>query len=111
MITLSDRAAAQLQHLLAERGAADHGLRIFVEGGGCAGLQYGMYYEERSREGDAVLDVGGVRLYVDPFSAEYLEGAAIDYDDGPPAAGFRVDNPNAAATCACGSSFCTEARR
>lgn len=107
MITLTDAAVTQFRHLLQEGNLAGHGLRLFVQGGGCAGLQYGMYYENRQREGDTVLEIQGVRVYVDPFSAEYLKGASVDYQDTGTAAGFRVHNPNAVATCACGSSFRT----
>ena len=105
MITLSDEAGAQFQKMLDDRKLAGHGLRIFVEGGGCAGLKYGMYFESTQREGDTVVEVSGVRLYVDPFSARCLEGARIDYLGAPANAGFRVDNPNAVSICACGASF------
>jgi iron-sulfur cluster assembly protein len=106
MITLTDTAADRLQHLLQEQTPTT-GLRVFVQGGGCAGLQYGMTYENRNQEDDTVLDVKGVRVFVDAFSARYLEGASIDYQDSLTGSGFRVDNPNAVASCACGSSFRT----
>lgn len=105
MITLTSVAAIKLQGLLQEKDLAQHGLRVFVQGGGCAGLQYGMAFEDRVREGDTVVEIQGVRLYVDPFSATYLDGACIDYRDVPAGSGFRVENPNAAVTCACGNSF------
>lgn len=108
MITLTDDAANQLQHLLTQEDLAHHGLRVFVQGGGCAGLQYGLAFEDTSREGDTVLEVKGIRLFVDSFSAHYLEGASVDYEDSLMGSGFRVDNPNAVASCACGSSFRTE---
>jgi iron-sulfur cluster assembly protein len=108
MIILTQTAISQLRHLLEQKDLADHGLRIFVQGGGCAGLQYGMLYEDTAHEGDKVLEVEGVRLFVDSFSAAYLEGACIDYQDTLMGTGFRVDNPNAIATCACGTSFRTE---
>jgi iron-sulfur cluster assembly protein len=108
MITLTKTAASQLQHMLEQKDPPVHGLRIFVQGGGCAGLQYGMLYEDKAQEGDTVLEVEGVRLYVDSLSATYLEGVCIDYQDSVLGAGFRVDNPNAVASCACGSSFRTE---
>jgi iron-sulfur cluster assembly accessory protein len=111
MITLTDLAASQLQNLLQQKELPGHGLRVFVQGGGCAGLQYGMAYEDEAREGDTVLEVKGVRLYVDSFSARLLDGARIDYQDTVMATGFRVDNPNATATCACGTSFRTEGGR
>jgi iron-sulfur cluster assembly accessory protein len=108
MITMTNQAASQLQSLLLEQELPQHGLRVFVQGGGCAGLQYGMAFENASREGDTVLEVKGVRLFVDPFSAQYLEGACIDYQDTLTGSGFRVDNPNAIVSCACGSSFRTQ---
>jgi iron-sulfur cluster assembly accessory protein len=108
MITLTDVAASQLQHLLTQNDLPGHGLRVFVQGGGCAGLQYGLAYDDTSREGDTVLEIKGVRLFIDPFSAQHLEGACVDYQDTLMGAGFRVDNPNATASCACGSSFRTE---
>jgi iron-sulfur cluster assembly protein len=105
MITLTDLAAAQLQHLLEQQDPPDPGVRIFVQGGGCAGLQYGMSYEGEAREGDITVEVEGIRLFVDPFSASYLDGACIDYQEMLLGGGFRVDNPNALVTCACGLSF------
>jgi iron-sulfur cluster assembly protein len=107
-ITLTDVAAEQLRNLLKADGRADQGLRVFVQGGGCAGLQYGMLYENEAREDDLVVEAKGVRIFVDPFSATHLQGATIDYQVRLMGAGFRVDNPNAIASCACGSSFRTE---
>jgi iron-sulfur cluster assembly accessory protein len=108
MITLTDTAANQVQMLLEQQGKKGAGLRIFVQGGGCAGFQYGLKLEEQVGEQDTVVENKGVRLFVDPFSAGLLEGACLDYVDTMLDSGFRVDNPNAAATCACGSSFRTE---
>lgn len=108
MITLTGPAAAQLRRLLQEKEPSGQGLRIFVHTGGCAGLQYGMAFETQVRENDTILESRGVRIYVDPFSAAYLEGACIDYQDSPAGVGFRVENPNAATTCACGLSFRVE---
>lgn len=105
MITMTDLAAGQLRNLLQQKDQLDHGLRIFVQGGGCAGLQYGMALEVQERKDDAVIEVHGLRLFVDPFSAQYLEGACIDFQDDLRGTGFRVDNPNATVTCACGISF------
>ena len=108
MLELTDLAADKLQNMFLEQGLPEHGLRVFVQGGGCAGLQYGMAFEGDTREGDTVVEAKGVRLFVDPFSAQYLEGACIDYQDTLTGSGFRVDNPNATASCACGSSFRAE---
>ena len=108
MITLTETAANQLRSLLAQKDLLDQGLRVFVQAGGCAGLQYGMSYENVAREGDAVIENEGIRLFVDPFSSQFLKGACIDYQDTLMGTGFRVDNPNAVASCACGISFRTE---
>jgi iron-sulfur cluster assembly protein len=105
MITLTDPAAAELRRVLREKEQAGGGLRLFVHAGGCAGLQYGMAFETQAREDDAVLQSQGVRLYVDPFSATYLKGACIAYVDDAQGGGLRIENPNAATTCACGLSF------
>jgi iron-sulfur cluster assembly protein len=105
MLELTDLAASKLQNMFLEQNLTEHGLRVFVQGGGCAGLQYGMAFENATREGDTVVEAKGVRLFVDPFSAQYLKGACIDYQDTLMGSGFRVDNPNATASCACGSSF------
>jgi iron-sulfur cluster assembly protein len=108
VITLTDVAAEQMRNLFVGEERAGQGLRVFVQGGGCAGLQYGMLYENEAREDDLVVEAKGVRLFIDPFSATYLVGASIDYQDTLRGTGFRVDNPNAVASCACGSSFRTE---
>jgi iron-sulfur cluster assembly protein len=108
MITLTEQAAYELRSLIQQQARSSHGLRIFVQAGGCAGLQYGMSYEDTPAKEDAVVEIQDLRLFVDPFSAQFLEGACIDYQDSPMGTGFRVENPNAAATCACGISFCVE---
>jgi len=105
MIIVTDSAVKQLQCILAdEPEAAGKGLRIFIEHGGCAGLQYGMNLDE-AKEGDAVVERGGVQVIVDAESGKYLEGATIDYSDGLSGAGFRIQNPNAVRSCGCGTSF------
>ena len=105
MITVTDSAVKQLHSLLAdEPEAVGKGLRIFVEHGGCAGLQYGMALDER-KDGDAVIDREGVQVYVDAESAKFLAGATIDFTDGLTGAGFRIQNPNAVRSCGCGTSF------
>ncbi len=105
MITVTENAAKHLQSLLLEQAeAASKGLRIFVEHGGCAGMQYGMTLDE-AKEGDEIIEKGGARLLVDSASANYLRGSTIDYRDELAGSGFRIDNPNAARSCGCGSSF------
>ena len=109
MINLTEAAADQLQKLLEEKGLEDHGLRVFVSGGGCSGLQYGMTFAEAPMEGDQVFENQNVRLIVDSGSLMYLMGAEIDYIDSLMGGGFRIDNPNAVQSCSCGSSFRTGA--
>ena len=105
MITDTDSAVKQLQSLLAEApSAAGKGLRVFVEHGGCAGLQYGMTLDER-KDGDSVIEREGVSVLVDQESARYLTGSTLDYADELSGAGFRIQNPNAVRSCGCGTSF------
>jgi iron-sulfur cluster assembly accessory protein len=108
MITVTENAVKQLQVLLREQpGGAGKGLRIFVEAGGCAGMQYGMALDHR-KEGDEVVESSGVQFLVDEFSAKYLRGSTVDFSDDLAGAGFRIMNPNATRSCGCGSSFETD---
>ena len=107
VLTLTDLAAAKIQNILKERNVPNHGLRVFVAGGGCSGMQYGMALESQAMDQDEVIQVSGIKLYVDPASAEYLHGATIDYEDNLMSGGFRIENPNASSTCKCGQSFRT----
>ena len=109
MITLTEAASTQLQKILEEKGLEDHGLRVFVSGGGCSGLQYGMTFADGPMEGDQVFEEQHVKLIVDPGSLMYLMGAEIDYVDSLMGGGFRIENPNAVQSCSCGSSFRTGA--
>ncbi len=108
LVTLTATAAAKVQALLEQEQDAALGLRVFVAGGGCSGLQYGMTLDE-TQEGDSVLALDGVRVLVDEMSAQYLAGSEIDYVDSLMGAGFTVTNPNAVSTCGCGHSFKTAA--
>jgi len=103
MITHS--AAAKVKDLLAEEGNPELKLRVFVQGGGCSGFQYGFTFDEVVNEDDTVLDKDGVQLLVDPMSFQYLVGAEIDYKEDLEGAQFVIRNPNASTTCGCGSSF------
>ena len=107
-VTLTPGAASKLGQILQEKNLPGHGLRVFVAGGGCSGLQYGMAFEGQARDMDTVVDQHGLKVFVDPVSLEYLYGSTIDYVDGLMGAGFRIDNPNAVAACGCGSSFRTK---
>lgn len=105
LVELTPLAAEKLQAIMNEKNLNEHGLRVFIAGGGCSGFQYGMAFENTMEEGDFVFSSHGVRLYVDPASAMYLEGASVDYVDSLMGGGFRIENPNAVSTCSCGQSF------
>ena len=109
MINVSETAAAKINELLAEENKVGSGLRVFVQGGGCSGFQYGLMIEE-SGEGatDQVFESRGVKLFVDPISVRYLEGAEVDFIDSVTGGGFTIKNPNASSTCGCGQSFRAE---
>ena len=105
MISLTDQARFQLKNLMDQQGLADLGLRVFVSPGGCSGFQYGMRFEDTQLDGDLIEREDGIQLFVDEFSAQYLEGAEIDYVDELMGGGFTIHNPNAITSCACGQSF------
>lgn len=107
-ISLTPMAQTKLGELLTARNIPNHGLRVFVAGGGCSGLQYGMAFEAQAREFDTVVEQGGVKLFVDPTSMMYLGGASIDFVDSLMGGGFKIENPNAVSACGCGSSFKTK---
>lgn len=94
-----------IRDLRVQREVPDHALRVFVTGGGCSGLQYGMAFEELAGEFDTVVEIEGVRLLVDPTSLMYLQGSTIDFVDSLMGGGFRIENPNSAGGCGCGKSF------
>ncbi len=102
---LSDSAVSKVRELVDEEGNEDLKLRVFVTGGGCSGFQYGFSFDEAQDEDDAVIEKDGISLLVDPMSYQYLVGATVDYQEGLQGSQFVVQNPNASATCGCGSSF------
>jgi iron-sulfur cluster assembly accessory protein len=104
-VVLSDVAAQKVKGLLEQEGRDDLRLRIAVQPGGCSGLRYQLFFDERSLDGDIVSDFDGVEVVVDRMSAPYLTGATIDFADRIDAQGFTIDNPNAQGSCACGDSF------
>jgi iron-sulfur cluster assembly protein len=108
VITITDGARAVVRKLLLEKNVPDYGLRVFVAGGGCSGLQYGMALEAEPRPYDQVVEHDGVKVFIDPTSMMYLTGATIDYEDSIMGGGFKIDNPNAVSSCGCGTSFKTE---
>jgi iron-sulfur cluster assembly accessory protein len=104
-INLSPVAASKVQSLLEQEGRDDLQLRISVQPGGCSGMRYQLFFDERSLDGDIVSDFDGVEVVVDRMSSPYLAGATIDFADRIDAQGFTIDNPNAQNSCACGDSF------
>ncbi len=106
MVTLTETAISKVQEFMTEHGAdSDAGLRVAVLPGGCSGFQYGLNIEDGPEDEDEIFDFSGVRLFVDPFSAQYLEGVEIDYVSSMMGSGFAFKNPNANGGCGCGSSF------
>ncbi len=106
-IELTQAAAVRIQSMLDERNLEGHALRVFVQGGGCSGFQYGMALEGEPRESDHRFSFQGVDVVVDPQSMAYLSGVRIDYIDDVMGSGFHIENPNAVASCGCGHSFRT----
>jgi iron-sulfur cluster assembly protein len=108
-ITLSKRAAQELTDLIKAENKTNAALRVWVAGGGCSGLTYGMALDDNEpEEGDQQFEHEGVRIVVDSLSLQYMEGALVDYVDDVMGGGFKIENPNATNTCGCGSSFQTE---
>ena len=105
MITLTESAASKVKALLEQEGRDDLQLRIAVQPGGCSGLRYQLFFDERTLDGDTVTDFNGVSVVVDRMSMPYLNGAMIDFMDTIEKQGFTIDNPNAGGSCACGDSF------
>jgi iron-sulfur cluster assembly accessory protein len=104
-VVITDAAASKVKSLLAQEGRDDLRLRLAVQPGGCSGLIYQLYFDERKLDGDAVKDYDGVQVVVDKMSVPYLDGARIDFADTIEKQGFTIDNPNAQSSCACGDSF------
>jgi iron-sulfur cluster insertion protein len=104
-IVFTDAAATKVGELIHGEGNPALMLRVFVQGGGCSGMQYGFEFDEKVQDGDTLVEKLGVKLLVDPMSFQYLNGAEIDYREGLEGAQFVIRNPNAATTCGCGSSF------
>jgi iron-sulfur cluster assembly accessory protein len=105
-LQLTETAAGKVRALLEQEGRDDLRLRVAVQPGGCSGMQYQLFFDERNLDGDLALDLNGVPVVVDRMSAPYLGGATIDFTDTIEQQGFTIDNPNASGGCACGNSFC-----
>ncbi|MGP3913660.1 iron-sulfur cluster insertion protein ErpA [Nonomuraea sp. 10N515B] len=104
-LILTDAAAAKVKSLLEQQGEEGLQLRVAVQPGGCSGLRYQLFFDDRTMDGDVVTDFGGVSVVTDRMSAPYLMGASIDFVDTIEKQGFTIDNPNATGSCACGDSF------
>ena len=104
-INITPTAADTIRNLLVSKNVPDYGLRVFVSGGGCSGLQYGMALEAEARPYDEVIEADGIKVFIDPTSMMYMSGATIDYEDSIMGGGFKIENPQAASSCGCGTSF------
>jgi iron-sulfur cluster insertion protein len=104
-LVLTSAAAKKVAELIQEEGNPNLMLRIYIQGGGCSGFQYGFTFDEMINEGDEAVETDGVKLLIDPMSVQYLMGAEVDYTEGLQGAQFVIRNPNATTTCGCGSSF------
>lgn len=108
-ITLTQRAVAELKEFMASQEKTNAALRVWVAGGGCSGLSYGMALDDgEPEEGDNIFEQDGVKVYVDPLSLEYMDGSTVDFVEDALGGGFKIDNPKAVQSCGCGSSFQTE---
>ena len=108
VLIVTPAAAEKVRELLEQRNISGYALRVFVQGGGCSGLQYGMAFAPEAEEFDTVVESDGVKLIVDPTSLMYVGCATIDFVDSLMGGGFRIDNPNAVSSCGCGNSFRTK---
>ena len=104
-LVFTSAAASKVASLIVEEGNPSLMLRVYIQGGGCSGFQYGFTFDETMQEGDTEVETDGVKLLIDPMSMQYLTGAEIDYTEGLQGSQFVIRNPNASTTCGCGSSF------
>ncbi len=107
-VHLTEGAVNMVRNLLEQKNVPDYGLRVFVSGGGCSGMQYGMALEAEPRPYDHIIERDNVKVFIDPTSMMYLNQATIDYEDSLMGGGFKIENPNAASSCGCGHSFKAE---
>ena len=105
LLTMTEAAATEVRALIAQQERDDLALRVYVSGGGCSGLQYGMALDENIEPGDEVFEISGVKAVVDSTSLRYLAGSVVDYIQTDMGGGFKIENPNATKSCGCGSSF------
>ena len=108
LVNLTEKAAEMVKVYMQRDGVAGHGLRVAALGGGCSGFQYHLAFEKLPTDDDAVFELDGVKIFIDPASQPHLQGMTVDYVTGLHGAGFKFINPNASRTCGCGSSFATD---
>lgn len=108
MITVTPKAAEKIKEFMKEEADSPQYLRVYVQGGGCSGLSYGMGFEKLPEEDDIVMEETGIKLLVDSYSVDHLKGANVDYIESLMGSGFKINNPNVTKSCSCGSSFSTE---
>ena len=108
VINVTSKAAEKIKEFMAEEAEKPEFLRVYVQGGGCSGLSYGMGFETKAEEDDLVFEENGVKLLVDSYSIDHLKGANVDYIESLMGSGFKINNPNVTKSCSCGSSFSTE---
>ncbi len=108
VITITTKAAEKVAEFMKQEGNNSLYLRVYVSGGGCSGLSYGMGFEEKAEEDDSVIEQNGVKVLIDGYSQRYLKGANVDYVDSLMGSGFKINNPNVTKSCSCGHSFNTE---
>ena len=107
-LNVTEAALNTVRGLLIQKEVPDYGLRVFVSGGGCSGLQYGMALDAAPSEHDHVIELEDVKIFIDPSSMMYMDGATVDYEDSIMGGGFKIENPNAVSSCGCGTSFKAE---
>ena len=108
VIAVTPKAAEKIKEFMAEESEKPEFLRVYVQGGGCSGLSYGMGFEKKAEEDDLVFEECGVKLLIDGYSIDHLKGANVDYIESLMGSGFKINNPNVTKSCSCGSSFNTE---
>lgn len=108
LITVTETAAVKIKEFMSEEAEKPEYLRVYVQGGGCSGLSYGMGFEKAPDEDDLVIEENGIKLLVDSYSIDHLRGANVDYIESLMGSGFKINNPNVVKSCSCGSSFSTE---
>ena len=107
LLTITSKAAEKIAVFMKEETDKPEYLRVYVQGGGCSGLSYGMSFEKTKEEDDVLIEENGVKIIVDSYSQDYLKGANVDYIESLMGAGFKINNPNVTKSCSCGSSFST----